>query len=119
MPALAGIVTVSVDGGPQRVKATAKFNFGGPERTAQDGNRFYGFTSAIRAGRIEIAVLLHTDTDIAALQALEGATIVIEMDNNKAYVMTGASTMEPIEGDVGAGENEVTIVFGGNPIREL
>jgi len=27
--------------------------------------------------------------------------------------------MEPIEGDVGAGENEVTIVFGGNPIREL
>jgi hypothetical protein len=119
MPVLAGIVTVSVDGDPLRVKATCKFNFGGKERTPQDGNRFYGFTDAVRAGRVEVGVLLHADTDIATLQSLEAATVTLEFDNGKAYVMTEASTMDPIEGDVGAGENEVTIVLGGNPIRPL
>lgn len=119
MAELAGIIALKVNGNVQRVKGSVKINMGGVERTMIEGNLVHGATSKIVHGEMSFSLVLHSDTDLTSLQAAEGATILVELDNGRSFVMTGASTLAPNEAEAGAGENEGTIVLGGQPVQEL
>lgn len=117
MAKLAGIVGISIDGAPQKVMGQVGFKLGGKVRTMIDGNAVHGFTEKIEAGEITLKIVVDAATDLVGLQAISGSTLTIETDVGTTLVMANSVVKDSIDVSIGSGENEATIIFGGDPIE--
>jgi len=55
--------------------------------------------------------ILHTsETDVLALSAIDGATVIFEADTGQKYVMRGASVENPVEIDSSTGKSAIRLV---------
>lgn len=116
---LAGIVDLKINGESQKVMGTVDWSMGGKERTPMEGNEHHGFTSKKVASEITLKIVLATGTKLNDLTDTEGATVLIVTDIGITLVQPNAYSKPPVAGSVGGGDNEVTVVFGGDEIEEL
>lgn len=116
---LAGIVDLKINGESQKVMGTVDWSMGGKERTPMEGNEHHGFTSKIVASELTLKIVMAVGTSLNTLTELEGATLVIATDIGITLVLPNAYSKTPVAASVGSGDNEVTVVFGGDKIEEL
>lgn len=91
-----GKCIIRVDGAEIRSTDDATLNPGGNNRTAVKGaGRVYGYKEETIEPSLECSVGHAKDTDITALSAITGATIIFETDSGDKYVLRDAWAAEP------------------------
>ncbi|WP_024303325.1 phage tail tube protein [Pseudogulbenkiania sp. MAI-1] len=117
MAKLTGIVYVNLNGSRLRSKPGASLKVGGAIRKAEtDVNGFAGHsTEEIKPAEVKCTLLHADDTDLVALQQIEGATLVFETDSGQRYLVRDAGT----EGEVEMKGKEVDITFTGAPAERV
>lgn len=97
---------------------TVDFNPGGFERASQaaDNKPHVGFTKKPVGCTLSCTLIHMSDTDMAALNAIEDATIELETDSGKVYQITGSSAAPPqLTGE----EGEMAVSYIGPPAIDI
>jgi hypothetical protein len=114
---LTGIVTIKVDGEIMRSKEGAKLSLGGKERTAQTGNKVYGFTEKLVPSMCEFTLAHAGGDDLIGLQNSVDTTLEFETDTGDTYMIRDAFSTKPAE--LTGGEGDVAMEFSGQPAELL
>lgn len=110
MAKLTGKATIYVDGQQLKTENGATASPGGIARQFErHGGRTYGREEEM-APFIEGNVLHTADTDVLALSAIDGATVIFETDTGQRYVMRGASVENPVEINTADGKSAIRLV---------
>lgn len=111
MAKLTGLATIKINGDTLRSKEGASLKVGGPVKKAEsDVNGFAGHSvEAIKPGEVKCTLIHAGDTDLTALQNIEGATVVFETDSGQHYLVRDAAT----EGEVELKGKEVELTLTG------
>jgi hypothetical protein len=110
-----GRVKVKMDGELLRSEPGASVtSWGGPKRTPMANDQgSTDFKVENKPGQIKATIHHVASTDIPAIRAFQGGTVIFETDTNHVYTMDGAFTEDV--GELKDGKVEVT--FGGDPIE--
>lgn len=110
MPQITGKATIYVDGDQLHMENGAKANPGGISRQFErHGGVTYGREEEVPPS-VEGNVLHTKDTDVLALSAIDGATVIFETDTGQKYVMRGAAVENPVEIDASTGKSAIRLV---------
>lgn len=113
-----GIVFLKIDGEQYDVKGEGTYNMGSPMREAIVGqDQVHGYKETPQVPSITIALTDRGDLDLKKLQAVNNATIVLELANGKAVVLRSAWFAG--EGTVTTGEGEISAKFEGLSAEEV
>lgn len=117
MAKLTGLAYINVNGSRQRSKPGATLKVGGAIRKAEtDVSGFAGHrTEEIKPGEVVFTLVHASDTDLIALQQIDGATVLFETDSGQRYLVANAST----EGEVTLKGGEVELTLTGNPAEAM
>jgi len=109
---ITGRVKVKIDGELLRSKAGASIQIGGFKRNPMPNDQgTTDFKVENTAAQVKCTIQHVASTDLFAIRAFQGGTLIFETDTNVVYTVPGAFTEEV--GDLKDGEVEVT--FGGDP----
>src|SRR5690554_3930804 len=104
MAQLTGKAIIYVDGARLYMENGAKANPGGISRKFErHASRTYALEEEVPPS-VEGNVLHTADTDVVALSAINGATVIFECDTGQRYVMRNAATENPVEIDASTGK---------------
>lgn len=105
MAMVTGKAAIKYNGKLLESKDGAKMNMGGAVRKAVKGDTgVHGYQEETAVPFVECKISHKADTDVAELKNITDATIVVEADSGKSYVMRGAWTVNPVEIDFTPGE---------------
>lgn len=107
-----GTLFVTVDGKRLSVKGEFSVNPGADKRegvVGQDG--VHGYKETPQIAFVEGAITVRSDTDLEALQALDGGTVLVQLGNQKDFALYEAWWAG--EGTLTSGEGEMTARFEG------
>ncbi len=111
MGQIAGKATINFDGKQLATENGATLNPGGVNRKAdRAGGRTYWQEEEV-APELDCKVLLGPDTDILALSAATGVTVLFTADTGQKYVCRGGATTEPVQFDTGEGKTSLKMTF--------
>jgi hypothetical protein len=112
-----GQVTIEVDGERLPTSGESTMQIGGPQRENVPGDYEAGsFMERTVPSRTTVA-LRHTDgVSIAAMRAIDNATLTLRSDTGKTWVVRGAYFVEA--GDFGQ-DGKASVIFEGQPAEEL
>ncbi len=101
--------TIRFGGVVQAMEDGVTFNPGGVNREGEvHGGRTYHKGSGV-APMLEGNILHTKDTDVIALSAMTGATVIVELNTGQRYIMRQAFTTEPVPIDSGTGKSPIKI----------
>lgn len=110
-----GQTRVSVDGLYLQTEGKNTFDIGGVERTSVDGDNRAGFFNEKTApSQVEVSILMTGDVSLAALQAIDDATVVHECDTGQVYIIRHAY----VSGKISASDGKAKVTFMGPPAEE-
>lgn len=113
-----GTVFVKVDGTQYKVKGSWTYNLGQPMREEVVGSdSVHGYTEKPQAPYISGAITDDSETDLKSLLNITGATIQMELANNKIIVLEQAFFSG--EGSGTTEEGEVEVKFVGISAEEI
>lgn len=108
----AGIIYFKVDGKTYDAKGNFTYNLGRPKREGMAGaDRVHGFKEAVQVPFIEGEITDKNDLDLAALQAIEDATVTLELATGKTVVLKQA--WYAADGDAQTEEGNIQVRFEG------
>ncbi len=117
--AIGGVVFFRVNGSQYRVRGDVKIRWGGNTRedvTGADGQDHGWITKPMPRG-FDLTISDSGDLSLQQLQAIEGATATLELNNGKVYVAENARNTGEIELD--AMEGKVPVKFGCSTFVEV
>ena len=115
--ALAGIVSLTIDGITYLVAGDAKYQVSGRKReTATGQDSVHGFTEQPRPGKISMTLRDRAGLSIAAVAAITNSTIVLGLANGKTAV--GRNMWNVGDQEVDTKEGTVEIEFEGKSVVE-
>lgn len=118
MAHISGRFWVSVNGAMLRTKTGIKVTgIGGLERKAQVGPQVWGFSENAVAPTVEGTLADTADLSLVALNAIRDATVTVELDTGKVYVLAHAWCENAT--DLQDGEGSVSIKFCGMSCEEM
>lgn len=110
MAQLTGKAVIYVDGEQLYMENGAKANPGGISRQFErHAGRTYSREEEVPPS-VEGNVLHTKDTDVVALSAIDGATVIFECDTGQKYVMRNAASENPVEIDASSGKSAIRLV---------
>lgn len=105
MSKITGKAVITVDGTRYATENGATLNPGGVNRAAErHGGETY-FREEEVAPTLECNVLHTADTDILALSAIVGATVMFEAETGQKFLLRGGFTTEPVPLDTSSGKS--------------
>lgn len=117
---LAGTLFFSIDGVRYRAIGEFAYRVSGKKRETLNGqDGVHGFKANITAGRIEGKIRDANDLTVSALNALDNATVTIELANGKS--VTGRNMWQVADDGapkVTTDEGEIEIAFEGPDVRD-
>lgn len=114
---VSGLLYVRVDGVQRNAIGNWTYNLGSPKREAVVGmDRVHGYKEMPQVAFIEGEITDQKDLDLAALQALEDATLTLELANGKTIVLRDA--WYAADGDVGTENANIQVRFEGLSAEE-
>lgn len=115
---IVGQVKIKIDGDPQESKPGAVLEIGGATRTAQRGDYQAGaFSEETAESKVTFTLLTKRGVSLAAIRAIDNATITFETDIGKVWIIRNAYSAEPPV--LTAGGEGAACVFQGPPAEEL
>lgn len=115
--ALAGIVSLTIDGTSYLVAGDAKYQVSSRKRETLVGqDSVHGFSEMPRAGKISMTLRDRAGLSVTAVAAIVASTIVLELANGKTIVGSNMWNVEDQEVDTADGK--VDIVFEGASVQE-
>lgn len=113
-----GQVRVKVDGEVLETNGTSTIELGGPVRTPVVGDYQAGaFSETIAPSKVETNLLVKQGTSVASLRTIDNATLTIEADIGRTYIIRGAYVAEVIS--LTTSEGTAQVVFQGPPAEEV
>ena len=110
-----GQTTITIDGAQLLTEGKSSIEVGGIVRSAVEADNQAGFfTEKTVPSKVECTVLVAAGTSIAALQAIDNATIVFECDTGQTYVVNNAWVADAIN----ASEGKAKLTLQGPPADE-
>jgi len=114
----AGKIFLKIDGAQKDAKGSFTYNLGAEKReTIVGADTVHGYTSMPKAPFIEGAITDSGSLDVAALQALDGVTVTLELANCKTIVLRDAWYVA--DGDVTTEQAEIQVRFEGLSAEEM
>lgn len=114
----AGTVFVKVDARQFDAKGNFTYNLGGEKKTAIVGaDRVHGFSAMPQASFIEGAITDASNLDVAAMMAVEDATVTLELANGKTVLLRNAWFAS--EGNITTEQGEIAVRWEGMSAEEL
>ncbi len=112
-----GQVRIKADGQLLPTSGEATMNIGGPNRENVPGDNEAGsFKETTAPARCEVSLLNKASVSLSAIRAIDNATITLETDTGKTWIMRNAYCAEaPSFGQDG----KATCVFEGPPAEEM
>jgi len=104
MKPVGGTVYVQIDGRQVAAKGNWTFNIGNPKQEQQQ----HGITSMWQPSKLEGVITDVEEEDMDALTQLQGATLTLELQNGKTWVMREGSFTGDGDATTEAGEIAVT-----------
>lgn len=113
-----GQVRVKVDGDILETDGQSTLELGGPMRTAVKGDYQAGsFSETTEPSKVEVNLLMKRGTSLAAIRAIDNATLTVETDVGQTYIVRGAYVAETIS--FNSNEGKAKVVFQGPPAEEM
>lgn len=113
-----GIIFISVNGVNYDAKGNFNYNLGGFQREAIAGaDRIHGYKEMPKIAFIEGEITDRSNLDVAELQAIDNATVTLELANGKTIVLREAWFSG--EGTVGTEEANIALRFEANQGEEI
>jgi hypothetical protein len=113
-----GIAHVKINGITYPLRGNAKHKPGRKSREEVIGaDGFHGYKEMAEAPSIEMDITDRGNMDVAMLNDLEDATITLEYNNGKVFVLKGAAQMNHLEVD--DIEGQFTVRFVGSEGKEI
>lgn len=114
---LSGTLYVKIDGVQRNAQGDWTYNIGSPKREAILGpDRVHGYKEMPQVPFIEGEITDQSDLDLASLQALEDATVTLELANEKTIVLRNA--WHAADGNVGTERANIQVRFEGLSAEE-
>lgn len=115
---IAGTAFVRVDGHTYTLGGSCTVSPSGVEREGQAGlSGVAGFLDRPRVPFVEVEFRTTSDLSLTDLEAVEDATVKVELNNGTHYVLRHAWAVPPFDLDAAAGT--VTVRFEGMECKEL
>lgn len=112
-----GQVTIEIDGERMPTSGESTLQIGGPQREGVPGDYDAGSFMERTVNSRCVVSLLHKDgLSVAAMRAIDNATLIFKGDNGKTWLIRGAYFAEA--GDIGQ-DGKVSVTFDGQPAEEL
>lgn len=109
---LSGVLSVAINGVLYNIQGNWTYNFGSPKRESKIGpNGVQGYKEMPQAPFVEGEVTDAADLDVKELQALEDATISLDLANGKRPTLRNA--WYAADGNIGTDEANIQIRFEG------
>lgn len=113
----AGTIYFKVDGAQYDAKGSFTYNLGSPKReTILGADRVHGYKEMPQAPFIEGEITDRGDLDVAALQAVDDATVTLELANGKTIILRNA--WYAADGDIGTEDANIQVRFEGHQAEE-
>jgi hypothetical protein len=113
-----GIAYVKLNGITYPLRGNAKHKPGKKSREAVIGqDSLHGFKEKPEAPQIEMDITDRGNMSVALINDMEDASITMEYNNGKVFVLNGASQMNHIEVD--DSEGQFTVLFVGTDGKEI
>ncbi|MGD8499290.1 MAG: phage tail tube protein [Phycisphaerales bacterium] len=116
MPQITGVVKIYVNGSLQRSIEGAELDLGGYEREAVVGHSVYGHKERVMPSVLTWSEAHASDTVLADLKDITGATLRYECDSGRVYLVTNAFVSKTLK--LSGGDGEVEVEMTGDPARE-
>lgn len=114
----AGLRSLRINGVVYRAVDECTYNLGGIKRDELVGqDAFHGFKETPVAPFCEVGLRDDDSLDVAALKALEGAAIILDLRNGKSIVFTRAAFAG--DGQQTTQESVITAKFVAESVREV
>ncbi len=109
---IGGIIFIKVDGQTLTAKGEFTYNTGKPKRQMVIGrDRVHGYTEMPQIPYIEGTTTDHRDVDTEAIKNIVNATVTLELNNGKTFVLREAAYTS--EGNMKTEEGEMDVRFEG------
>jgi hypothetical protein len=113
-----GQVKVKADGQLMETDGSSVLDLGGPKREPVIGDFQAGaFRETTEPSKLETTILVKKNTSLAAIRAIDNATLTMEPDIGGTYIVRGAYVADVISHNFGDGKAKV--VFQGPPAEEV
>lgn len=113
-----GTLSLQIDAVTYDLAGHFTYNLGVPKRTTKTGpNRVQGYMEEPQPSFIEGEITDASDVDVAALLALENATLQLDLANGKRVVQRNA--WQVADGNVGTEQANIQVRFEGPPAEEI
>ena len=107
---ITGKAVIRFDGKEYKTADDATLSPGGVSREPVKGTgRVHGFTETTEAPEMECTIYHTAETSLAAIQAIDNATVIFETDTGKRWVLTGAFVTDPLSLKTQGGEVAVKL----------
>lgn len=114
----AGTVFVKVDARQYDAKGNFTYNLGLEKKTAIVGaDRTHGYSAMPQVAFVEGAITDANDLDVAAMMAVEDATVTLELANGKVILLRNAWYAS--EGNITTEQGEIAVRWEGMSAEEL
>ena len=113
-----GQARVKIDGALLETDGQTKLEIGGPKREPVMGDYQAGnFRESTEASKVEVSVLYKDQTDLAGYRGVTDATITIEYDTGKVWVVRGGYYADVAS--INQQDGKASLVFMGQPAESL
>lgn len=109
-----GQVRIKVDGDLIESDGSSTIELGGAMRESVKGDYQAGaFRETTEPSKVEASVLIKAGVDLAALRAIDNATLTVETDIGSVYIIRSAYVAEVIS--ISTSDGKAKVVFMGPP----
>ena len=113
-----GQVKIKADGQLLETDGQSTMNIGGPSRESVTGDYQAGaFSESTNAASCECNLLMKAGLSLTGLAAIDNATLTMETDTGRTYIMRNAYVSETIS--FSTNEGKAKVMFMGPPAEEM
>ena len=113
-----GQAKITVDGERYPTDGQSTLELGGVTREAVIGDYdASSFKETPAPSKVECSILVKQGRSLASIQAIDNATIVMEVDTGQTYVVRNAYVSEVVS--LSTNDGKASVVFMGPPAEEL
>lgn len=113
-----GQVKVRVDGDLLETDGSSTMELGGAKRSSVTGDyQASAFSESTEPAKCEVNLLMKAGLGLVALSRIDDATLTMETDVGRTYIMRGAYVAEVIS--FGSNDGKAKVVFMAGPAEEM
>lgn len=115
---LTSALTFKANGRTYNTKKGSTFNPGGVNRATKKGpTKVYGYTEETQESKLDVEIYVDADTSLTEINAINDATVSVELDTGQSYVVSPMWVTAP--GDFDENEGTVKVTLEGPPAEEI